>query len=76
MKPTLVDHCGFVSGASYGQRVTVRTWVEENRSRGITFNYEVLKSDSNDMLVKGFTKHIWTDNRARSLKHLKCGKNC
>ncbi len=51
----------FASGASYGQRVRIRTWVGENRSRRLTFNYEVLLPGSDDVLVSGFTRHIWTD---------------
>lgn len=58
----------YVGGASYGQRVTIRTWIEENRSRSVTFNYEVLTSKTSTVLVKGFTKHIWTDNGGKVTK--------
>ena len=51
----------YTSSVSYGQRVTIRTWVEESLSRRITFNYEVIVHDTDKMLVTGFTRHIWTD---------------
>jgi len=51
----------FVSSASYGQRVRIRTWVVENRSRRVTFNYEVLLHGSDNILVSGFTRHIWVN---------------
>jgi acyl-CoA thioester hydrolase len=50
-----------VGAAGYGQRVTVRTWIEELRSRRLTFAYEVLDAESGDVIVTGFTRHVWTD---------------
>lgn len=52
----------YVSSLRYGQLLRVRTWVEENKSRRLTFAYEVL-NDEAQVLVSGFTRHIWTDNR-------------
>jgi acyl-CoA thioester hydrolase len=49
----------------YGQTVTVRTWLEENRSRRLTFSYEILGGDSQQVLVTGFTRHVWTDREGR-----------
>lgn len=46
---------------SYGEKVKIRTWVDENRSRRITFAYEVIDPMSGSKLVSGFTRHIWTD---------------
>jgi len=55
----------YLNSAEYRQHVVIRTWVKESRSRSVTFNYEVLESDSNDALVTGFTKHIWTDSKGK-----------
>jgi acyl-CoA thioester hydrolase len=51
----------FVGAANYGQRVTIRTWIEELRSRRLTFAYEVVEAESGDVIVTGFTRHVWTD---------------
>lgn len=51
----------FVGTARYSQRVTIRTWIDETRSRRLTFAYEVVDTDSEDVLVTGFTRHVWTD---------------
>lgn len=52
----------YVSSAYYGQQIKIRTWISENRSRRVTFNYEVFAEDDR-ILVTGFTRHIWTDSQ-------------
>ncbi len=50
-----------VGSLGFGEQVKIRTWVEENRSRQLTFAYEVIHPDTEAILVSGFTKHVWTD---------------
>jgi acyl-CoA thioester hydrolase len=51
----------YVGSLRYGDKVKIRAWVEENKSRKIRFAYSVSKEDENSELVSGFTQHIWTD---------------
>ena len=51
----------YLGSLCYGDRVKVRAWVEENRSRQIRFAYEILKESDDSVLVTGFTEHIWTN---------------
>lgn len=44
--------------AHYGERVTVRTWIESPRSRQIVFGYEIVNADSQQLLVTGTVKLI------------------
>lgn len=44
--------------AHYDQRLTVRCWVEEVKSRGLTFAYEILLAETGELLVTGYSKHI------------------
>lgn len=55
----------YLGSLRYGDRVVVRTWVDENRSRRIRFAYEVLKQGDDSILVTGFTQHIWTDHAGK-----------
>jgi|TARA_B110000879_G_scaffold58048_1_gene81633 acyl-CoA thioester hydrolase len=55
----------YVGSLRYGQLATVRTWLEENRSRRVTFAYEVMNNESDKVLVSGFTRHVWTDTKGR-----------
>ena len=74
----------------YGQRVRVRLWIEENRSRRVKFRYEVSAAggtaakdggDGAPVLATGYTCHVWTDETGRvtripeSLKQLLDGDN-
>lgn len=56
----------FHAPARYGDLVTVRTWVAEARSRGLTLGYEVLDQASQKRLVSGWTKHICMDSEGRA----------
>jgi acyl-CoA thioester hydrolase len=48
----------YVKPAVYGQRLTVRCWIQEMKSRSLTFAYEIVDADSGDLHVTGFSKHI------------------
>ena len=65
----------FHAPARYGHAVTVRGWVEEVRSRGFTFRYEVRHADNGQRLVTGQTKHICMDREGNhSSFHRGCWK--
>ncbi len=55
----------YVGSLRYGDKVKIRAWVEENKSRKIRFAYEVYKEGDEPILVTGFTQHIWTDHNGR-----------
>lgn len=48
----------YVQSAKYDDRITVRCWVENIRSRSIVFKYEIFHADSSETLVTGSTQHI------------------
>ncbi len=51
----------YVGSLRYGERVQIKCQLKENKSRRLTFNYEVANAAANKILVTGFTTHIWTD---------------
>jgi acyl-CoA thioester hydrolase len=51
----------YLAPARYDERITVRAWVEQLRSRGITFAYEIVNAASQQTLVTGQTRHICID---------------
>jgi acyl-CoA thioester hydrolase len=55
--------------AHYGERVTVRTWIESLRSRQIVFVYQIVNADSQLELVTGTVKLIAVDrqNQVRTI---------
>ncbi|MCD6290832.1 MAG: acyl-CoA thioesterase [Anaerolineae bacterium] len=52
----------FHTSARYDERIVVRTWLTELRSRGLTFTYEVRRVADNALLVTGETRHICVDH--------------
>lgn len=48
----------YLKPAQYGQLVTIKCWIEEMKSRGLTFGYEIVLAETGSILVTGFSKHI------------------
>ena len=48
----------FIKAARYDQRLTIRTWIAERRSRSIVFEYETVAATTGELLVTGRSKHI------------------
>jgi acyl-CoA thioester hydrolase len=51
-------HARYTVPARYGQELITFCWVEEFKSRGLTFAYEIVDSVSNATHVTGHTRHI------------------
>ena len=58
----------FASSRRYGDRVKIRTWIAENRSRRLSFAYEIIAPESGEVLVTGQTRHVWTDLQGRVVR--------
>ncbi len=48
----------FLAPAVYGQRITVRGWIVDLKSRRITFGYQILNPTDDTLHVTGTTSHI------------------
>jgi acyl-CoA thioester hydrolase len=53
----------FLAAAHYGERVIVRTWIEELRSRQLTFGYEIVNASTGVVLATGASEHVCTDRQ-------------
>ncbi len=53
------SECRFLTGAKYGDTVQVVCRLEEYKSRGLRFVYEVKHGER--LLASGSTEHIWVD---------------
>ncbi len=58
----------YVGSRCYGQRIRVRTWIAENRSRRVSFAYEVVNPEDGTVLVTGLTRHVWTDSHGQVVR--------
>ncbi len=51
-------HARYAKAAVYDQLITVRCWIDEMKSRSVTFGYEIVDAESRETLVTGTSKHI------------------
>src|SRR5689334_17632869 len=51
-------HSRYIKPAVYGQKITVRCWIETMGSRGLTFAYEIVDANTRALLMTGWTKHV------------------
>ena len=58
----------YVGSRRYGERIRIRTWIEENRSRRVSFAYEVIDPEDGAVLVTGVTHHVWTDSNGQVVR--------
>lgn len=52
----------YLAAARFDQMITVRTWLAELRSRAITFGYEIVDTETHQMLVTGSAKLVCVDH--------------
>lgn len=64
--PVSEAYARFQAPARFGDLVTVRTWVDQVRSRGLTLGYEVVHAESQQPLTSGWTRHICTDREGKA----------
>jgi len=62
-------YCRYKSPAYYEDVLTIRTKIEEMRSRSIRFVYEIVRASDDTLLAEGETLHLVTDHnkKVRSL---------
>lgn len=51
----------YIKAARYDDRLTVRCWVAQSRSRSLVFEYEIINANTNERLLTGMSKHICLD---------------
>ena len=61
-------HVRYLASAHYGERVTVRTWIEELRSRQLTFGYEIVNASTGAVLMAGTSEHVCIDRQGNLVR--------
>lgn len=51
--------------AIFDNLLTVRCWITQLRSRGITFEYEIVNTETGVRLVTGISKHVCVDHNGQ-----------
>ena len=59
-------HCRYRNSAKYDETVVVRTRLKGVNKRMITFGYEVLRKDREEVIAEGETRHICVDSNGKT----------
>jgi len=54
-------HCRYRNAARYDETITVRTWLRGMNSRMITFGYQILRKEKEEVIAEGETRHLCID---------------
>jgi acyl-CoA thioester hydrolase len=62
-------HCRYRNSARYDETVLVRTRLKEVNKRMVTFGYQILRKNEEEVIAEGETRHICVDSygKTRSL---------
>lgn len=66
--PVTEVNARYSDGARYGDIITIRTWLAESRSRQLTFAYSLSCGNPSRHIVRGTTRHIWTDTAGNVIR--------
>jgi len=58
-------YCRYKSPAFYEDEITIRTRIEEIKSRSLRFVYQVFRASDNTLLAEGETLHVVTDKNKK-----------
>ena len=59
-------HCRYRNSARYDETVIVRTKLKGVNKRMITFGYEILRKDQEEVIAEGETRHICVDAKGKT----------
>lgn len=61
LMPLVETHCKYIIPAQYGQRLIIKTYIEELSPVKIVIGYEVYKEGENKLMARGTTKQAFVD---------------
>lgn len=66
--PVVELNARYKNSARYDDLVVIETFLREVNRACISFQYEIMDSSSDKLLVKGYTKHAATDKEGRLIR--------
>lgn len=61
MLPVVECNAKYKKAAQYDDEIIIRTSMQELKAATVTMYYEIIKKETDEVLVTGFTKHAITD---------------
>jgi acyl-CoA thioester hydrolase len=61
-------HARYLVPTRYAQAITARCWIDELKSRTITFGYEIVDAETGQVCVTGYSRHVCISHDGRVTK--------
>ena len=58
-------HARYLVPTHYAQEIAALCWIENLKSRGVTFGYEIIDSSTRQVCVTGLSKHICINHQGQ-----------
>ena len=68
MLPVIEAHAEYKKGASFEQEIVIETKISEPPKARLKIRYEVKLKEGDDLLMKGYTIHAFTNRTGRPVK--------
>ena len=66
--PVITSHCDYKLGANFEDLLLVKTLINKPPKSTMRIDYEIYRSNSNELLVTGHTIHAFTDQSGKAVK--------
>jgi acyl-CoA thioester hydrolase len=66
--PVVTAHCEYKKSARFEDEITIRSSIEKQPKPTLQINYEILNSETQELLVKGHTIHAFTDRNNKPVR--------
>ena len=68
MMPVIEAHAEYKKGASFEDEIIIRSQVTEMPKTRLTVRYEIKLKNKYELLLKGYTIHVFTNKKGRPIK--------
>jgi acyl-CoA thioester hydrolase len=58
-------HCRYRNAARYDEAITVRTWLKGMNRWMVTFGYQILRKEKEEVIAEGETRHLCLDSNGK-----------
>ena len=66
--PVITSHCDYKLGANFEDLLLVKTLINKSPKATMRIDYEIYRSNNNELLVTGHTIHAITDQSGKAVK--------
>ena len=66
--PVITSHCDYKVGAKFEDILIINTIIKDQPRSRLRIDYEIYRDNSDELLVRGYTLHAFTDKTGKAVK--------